>query len=108
LRSPWLGIALDVYHVWWDPDLAREIVLAAEMNTLFGFHVCDWRVETRDLLNDRGLMGEGCIDIRGIRDMMDAAGFGGMIEVEIFSNHYWQMDQHEFLRKIIAAYEEHV
>lgn len=108
LRSPWLGIALDVYHVWWDPDLPREIELAGANGTLFGFHVCDWRVETRDLLNDRGLMGEGCIDIRGIRRMVESARFGGMREVEIFSNHYWQADQDEYLRQIIAAYQKHV
>lgn len=108
LRSPWLGIALDVYHVWWDPELSREIELAGRQGTLFGFHVCDWRADTRDLLNDRGLMGEGCIDLCGIRRMVEGAGFGGMIEVEIFSNAYWAMDQQEFLRKIVAAYEEHV
>ena len=107
LRSPWLGIAVDVYHVWWDPDLPREIELAGANGTLFGFHVCDWRVETRDLLNDRGLMGEGCIDIRGIRAMVESAGFRGINEVEIFSHHYWQMEQHEYLRQIIAAYQDH-
>ncbi|MCS7033306.1 MAG: sugar phosphate isomerase/epimerase [Phycisphaerae bacterium] len=108
LNSPWLGIACDVYHVWWDPDLPQEIELAGRAGLLFGFHVCDWRVDTRDLLNDRGLMGEGCIDIRGIRRAVEAAGFGGMNEVEIFSHHYWQMDQQEYLRRIIEAYRQHV
>ena len=108
VRSPHLGIAVDVYHVWWDPDLQRDIGRAAELGALHGFHVCDWRVNTRDLLNDRGLMGDGCIDIRGIRRWMESAGFGGMIEVEIFSNEYWSMDQDEFLRRIIAAYQSHV
>ena len=108
LPSSWLGIAVDVYHVWWDPDLAREIELAGANGTLFGFHVCDWRVDTRDLLNDRGLMGEGCIDIRGIRAMVESAGFRGSNEVEIFSNHYWHMDQQAYLQQIIAAYQDHV
>ena len=108
VRSAWLGIALDVYHVWWDPDLADEIRRAGEMRTLFGFHVCDWRVNPRDPLNDRGLMGEGCIDIRGIRSMVESAGFSGFNEVEIFSDEYWQTDQDEFLRRILAAYDEHV
>ena len=75
LLSPWLGIACDVYHVWWDPDLEREIKLAGRQNTIFGFHVCDWRANTRDLLNDRGVMGEGCIDIPKIRGWVEEAGF---------------------------------
>lgn len=108
LRSPWLGIAVDVYHVWWDPDLPEEIATAGRQGTLFGFHVCDWRVETRDLLNDRGLMGDGCIDLRGIRQMVESAGFAGAIEVEVFSNEYWAMDQDEYLKRIVLAYETHV
>jgi sugar phosphate isomerase/epimerase len=106
LRHPLLGIAVDVYHVWWDPDLAEEIRLAGEQGTLFAFHICDWRVETRDLLNDRGLMGDGCIDVRGIRGQVEAAGFSGYNEVEIFSDTYWAMDQAEYVEKIKHAYVE--
>ncbi len=106
LGDDMLGIAVDVYHVWWDPDLEREIQLAGEQGTLFGFHVCDWRVETRDLLTDRGLMGDGCIDIRKIRGWIEAAGFTGFNEVEVFSTEYWAMDQHEYLDRIVAAYRE--
>ena len=108
LRHPMLGIAIDVYHVWWDPDLEREIELAGKQGTLFGFHVCDWRVETRHLLNDRGLMGEGCIPIRTIRVWMEDAGFRGLNEVEIFSEAYWPMDQDAYLRQITEAYLQHV
>lgn len=104
LRSDWLGIALDVYHVWWDPDLDREIKLAGEQGTLFGFHVCDWRIDTRHLLTDRGLMGDGCIDIRRIRSLVEAAGFAGFNEVEVFSEQYWAMDQHAYLRLIAERY----
>ena len=104
LRHPLVGIAFDVYHTWWDPDLESELRLAGQQNTLFGFHVCDWRVNTRDFLNDRGLMGDGCIDIPTIRSWAEAAGFRGLNEVEIFSTDYWQMDQHTYLQKIRHAY----
>ena len=99
-----VGIAVDIYHVWWDPDLEDEISSAGEKGRLFAFHICDWRVETRDLLTDRGLMGDGCIDIRMVRGWMEEAGFDGYNEVEIFSEEYWAMDQAEYLDKIKNAY----
>ncbi|MFN3167166.1 MAG: sugar phosphate isomerase/epimerase family protein [Phycisphaeraceae bacterium] len=108
LGSPWVGIALDVYHVWWDPDLEREIELAGEQGTLLGLHVCDWRIDTRHLLTDRGLMGDGCIDVRRIRSLVEAAGFDGLHEVEVFSEHYWAMDQAEYLALIALRYAEYV
>lgn len=103
-----VGIACDAYHVWWDPGLRREIELAGEQGTLFAFHVCDWRLPTRDLLNDRGLMGEGCIDIRRIRGWVEAAGFAGFNEVEIFSTDFWAMDQASYVERIVQAYLAHV
>jgi sugar phosphate isomerase/epimerase len=104
LKHPLVGIACDVYHVWWDPDLEAEIALAGKMKTLFGYHVCDWRPNTRHLLTDRGLMGEGCIDLRTIRGWIEATGFKGFNEVEIFSEEYWAMDQKAYLDKIRRAY----
>jgi sugar phosphate isomerase/epimerase len=108
LQSKWLGIACDVYHVWWDPDLKQEIALAGQQGTLFGFHVCDWRIETRDLLNDRGLMGDGCIDIPTIRDWVETAGFKGLNEVEIFSHEKWALDPAVYLQQIVTACRQHV
>jgi len=108
LGDPMLGIAVDVYHVWWDPDLKSEIELAGQQKTLFGFHVCDWRPNTRSLLTDRGLMGEGCIDIRTIRSWVEQAGFNGLIEVEIFSERYWSMDHDVYLKMIVDAFVQHV
>lgn len=108
LDSEWVGVALDVYHVWWDPDLEQEIYRCGKNNKLMAFHVCDWKSPTRDMLNDRGLMGEGCIPLKKIRSWAEAAGFNGFIEVEIFSNEYWNQDQEEFLQKIIRAYKTHV
>lgn len=108
LGSPAVGIAVDVYHVWWDPDLEAQVAAAGAERRLFAFHVCDWRTPTRDLLNDRVLMGEGCIPIRAIRGFMERAGFAGDIEVEIFSTERWAGDQRRFLREIRRAYLEHV
>lgn len=102
-----LGIAADVYHIWFDDALEDEIKLAGEQGTLFGFHICDYRLETRDQLNDRGLMGEGCIDIPYIRALVEDAGFTGYNEVEIFSNWHWQKDQGEWLQEVVDAYRQH-
>jgi len=104
LNHPAVGIAVDVYHVWFDPDLEREIQLAGEQNTLFAFHVCDWRPDTRHLLTDRGLMGDGCIDVPRIRGLVEAAGFRGFIEVEVFSEHYWGMEQSAYLDLLLERY----
>ena len=83
-RSGALGVAVDLYHVWWDPKLAQQIARAGR-ERLLGFHVCDWLTPTRDLLNDRGMMGDGVIEIRKARGWMEAAGYTGHAEVEIFS-----------------------
>lgn len=108
IGDPMIGVAADVYHLWWDPDLETEIARCGAMDRLFAFHVCDWRTPTMDLLNDRGLMGEGCIPIRRIRQWVEAAGFHGYDEVEIFSNSFWAMDQDEFLDAIVRSYRTHV
>lgn len=101
LQHPKLGIAADVYHIWWDPDVDHELRLAAEQNTLFGFHICDWRLETRHLLTDRGLMGDGCIDVKHFRTLVRDLGFTGHTEIEVFSEHYWAMDQNQYLQLIL-------
>lgn len=108
LASPHVGVVVDVYHVWWDPDLEAEIARTGRAGRLWAFHVCDWRTPTEDLLNDRGLMGEGCIPLRQIRAWVERAGFRGLIEAEIFSNRYWAMDQHAFLAMIKEAYLKYV
>lgn len=105
LGSPNVGVAVDVYHTWWDPHLAAEIQRAGD--SIFAFHVCDWRVPTRDMLNDRALMGEGCIPIRQIRTWVEATGFDGVVEVELFSEEYWERNQTVFLEQIVRAYQAH-
>ncbi|HLU04350.1 MAG TPA: sugar phosphate isomerase/epimerase family protein [Advenella sp.] len=84
-----LGVAVDVYHVWWDPKLQDQIKRAGARR-LLAYHVCDWLTPTRDLLNDRGMMGDGVIELKKIRGWMEEAGFQGYCEVEIFSNTWWQ------------------
>lgn len=108
LDSPWVGVAVDVYHLWWDPMLEQEIARCGRLKKIFAYHVCDWKTPTTDLLLDRGLMGEGCIPLRQIRAWVEAAGFNGFNEVEIFSNRYWAEDQDAFLAKIVHAYRSHV
>ncbi|SDR62065.1 Sugar phosphate isomerase/epimerase [Rhizobiales bacterium GAS113] len=87
-RSGALGVALDVYHVWWDPQLMEGIARAGG-DRLHAFHVSDWLVPTTDLLNDRGMMGDGVIDIPRIRAAVEAQGYAGYAEVEIFSDRWW-------------------
>ncbi len=101
-----IGVAVDVYHVWWDPQLEEQIERCGKR--IFAFHVCDWRSPTRDLLTDRGLMGEGCIPIPQIRSWVEAAGFNGFNEVEIFSTEYWAQDQIGYIDRIVDAYGQHV
>ncbi len=106
LNSPSVGVAVDVYHLWWDPALEQEIKRCGENDHLFAFHICDWNSPTNDLLNDRGIMGDGCIPVNKIRSWVEATGYAGFYEVEIFSNKYWQRDQLQFLKEIITAYQE--
>jgi sugar phosphate isomerase/epimerase len=92
-RTGALGVACDVYHVWWDPKLQSQIARAGR-ERLLAFHVCDWLVPTTDLLLDRGMMGDGVIDIPRIRSWVEAAGFDGYSEVEIFSERNWWQREH--------------
>jgi len=93
-----IGVAVDVYHVWWDPKLEQQIKRAGKKRIL-AYHICDWLVPTRDLLNDRGMMGDGVIDLPRIRSWVEAAGYAGFHEVEIFSERdWWQRDPDEVLR----------
>ena len=106
INSPFVGVAVDVYHLWWDNQLEKEIKRCGKNNHLFAFHICDWKVPATDMLLDRGLMGDGCIPVKQIRSWVEETGFNGFNEVEIFSTAYWKEDQHEFLKKIIEAYKE--
>jgi len=95
------GVAVDVYHTWWDPKLEAQIRRAARRR-LLAYHICDWLVPTRDLLNDRGMMGDGVIDLPLIRSWMESSGYAGFQEVEIFSElDWWRRDPDEVLRTCV-------
>ena len=103
-----LGVAVDVYHVWWDPKLQEQIARAGARR-LLAFHVCDWLLPTRDLLNDRGMMGDGVIDIPRIRGWMEDSGYAGWSEVEIFSSlDWWQRPGAQVLDTCIARHRSAV
>jgi len=96
-----VGVALDVYHIWWDPNLANAIARAGRMKRIFAHHICDWLVPTKDMLLDRGMMGDGVIDLKAIRKMIEDAGFHGPQEVEIFSqDNWWKRPGDEVLQVI--------
>ncbi|MET0537114.1 MAG: sugar phosphate isomerase/epimerase family protein [Xanthobacteraceae bacterium] len=99
-----LGIALDVYHVWWDHGLARQIARAGKR--IISYHVCDWLVPTRDLVFDRGMPGDGIIDLRRIRALIEAAGYAGHCDVEVLSaENWWKRDPAEVLRTCIERHQ---
>jgi len=99
-----LGIVYDVYHLWWDPDLPRQTTRAA--GRILTYHVCDWLVPTRDLLLDRGMPGDGVIDLRGIRAMVEATGYAGHCDVEIFSaQNWWTREPAEVLRICLERHQ---
>ncbi len=108
ISSEWVGIAVDVYHLWWDPDLKRQIQRCGKNGNLSAFHICDWNVPTNHFLYDRGLMGEGCIELNKIKQWVLEAGFEGYHEVEIFSDKFWEMEQDMFLNKIIESYQAYL
>jgi sugar phosphate isomerase/epimerase len=103
-----IGVAIDVYHVWWDPELMPQIARAGAEGRILAHHICDWLVPTTDLLLDRGMMGDGVIDLRGIRAAIEAAGFSGPQEVEIFSAEtWWKRPGDEVLKTCVERYHTH-
>ena len=101
-----IGVACDVYHVWWDPKLRAQITRAGKKR-LLGYHICDWLSPTRDLVSDRGMMGDGVIDLPLIRSWVESAGYAGFQEVEIFSElDWWKRDPDEVLLTCIQRHRD--
>ncbi len=99
-----VGIAVDVYHVWWDTDLDAQLRRAGA-SRLLGYHLCDWLADTRDVLLDRGMMGDGVADLRALRRTVEGAGYGGFCEVEVFSAaNWWRRDPDEVLDVIVDRF----
>lgn len=103
IGQPNVGIAVDVYHVWWDTDLANQLERAGKR--ILGYHLCDWLADTRDILLDRGMMGDGVADLKNIRASVEAAGYNGFCEVEVFSaGNWWKRDPGEVLDVIVDRF----
>lgn len=98
-----IGVAFDVYHNFWDFEVLDQIKRAGKKR-LLAFHICDWLVPTRDLLTDRGMMGDGVIDIPRLRAAVEAEGFDGYCETEIFSDNWWSKPMDEVLKTCIERY----
>ncbi|MEM8950440.1 MAG: sugar phosphate isomerase/epimerase family protein [Pseudomonadota bacterium] len=104
--APNVGVAVDVYHVWWDTDLAESLKEAGSRR-LLGYHLCDWLEDTRDMLLDRGMMGDGVADLTAIRQAVEAAGYDGPCEVEIFSAEtWWKRDPADVLDTMIERFRK--
>ena len=98
-----VGVAVDVYHVWWDTSLAESLMMASDR--ILGYHLCDWLENTQDMLLDRGMMGDGVASLQAIRESVEAAGYTGPCEVEIFSAHnWWQRDPGEVLDVMVERF----
>lgn len=108
LDSPFLGVCVDTYQQWWDSGLDEEIARAGEMEKIFCFHVSDWKTPTMDFLNDRGIPGEGCIELRHICQMVEEAGFDGLCEIEVFSKRWSQDDPTHFLNEVKYACRDYL
>lgn len=104
IDHPAVGVAVDVYHVWWDTDLERQAMRAADR--ILGFHLCDWLADTADVLLDRGMMGDGVADLRALRSAVEKAGYAGLCEVEVFSAaNWWKRDPREVLDVMIDRFQ---
>lgn len=101
-----LGVAVDVYHVWWDSALRASCAEAGDK--IFGYHLCDWLENTGDMLLDRGMMGDGVADLKGIRSFVEGAGYSGFCEVEVFSaGNWWKQNPEDVLKVIVERFKEH-
>ena len=101
-----VGVILDTFHIWWDPRVAELIAQSA--GRICGFHVSDWLVPLPDILLGRGLMGDGVIDNRKLRLLVEKAGYSGPIEVEIFNRALWDSDPDDVLKQVVERFEKHV
>jgi len=97
-----VGVMIDSYHLWWDPAL--EAAIAAAGGRILGLQLADWIAPPPDPLNGRGMLGDGTIDLRHFKALVDATGYVGPIEIEVFNPAVWQIDPEETLRTVAARY----
>ena len=103
IGDPHVGVVIDVYHTFWDPQLDEEIARAT--GRIVGFHVNDWLPATQHTLLERGMMGDGIIDLRRLRALVEAAGYDGPIEVEILNPAIWDLPRAELMTTMIDRFE---
>lgn len=107
IAAPNVKVAIDVYHVWWDTSLADELA-ARGQGKVAGYHLCDWLAQTSDVLMDRGMMGDGVADLKHLRAAVEATGYNGFCEVEIFSkDNWWKRPPEDVLDTMIARFRTH-
>jgi sugar phosphate isomerase/epimerase len=106
LASPAAGVVIDAFHVWWDPEVMREIERAR--GRIVGFHVSDWSVPLPGILMGRSMMGDGVIELRRLRQAVEDAGYSGPIEVEIFNDEIWNTADDRLVPRIQQAFLDHV
>lgn len=101
-----VGVAIDVYHVWWDTALSES--LREAKGRVYGYHLCDWLENTSHLLLDRGMMGDGVADLKAIRAGVEESGYTGLCEVEVFSaNNWWKRDPTEVLDVVVDRFRQY-
>lgn len=104
--SPYVGVIVDAYHVWWDVNVYQLIERCGPR--IFSYHISDWITPLPDVLNGRGMMGDGVIELRSLREAVDAAGYRGFVEVEIFNQAIWDAPGDEVLALMCERYLAHV
>ncbi len=105
-HHPSVGVIVDVFHLWWDPEIWREIDRAK--GRIAGFHVSDWPVPLPGILMGRAMMGTGVIELRRLRQAVEAAGYSGPIEVEIFNDEVWKNVGDGMIEEVRLSFEKYV
>jgi sugar phosphate isomerase/epimerase len=104
-----VGVVVDTYHLWWDDQVPAQIGRAGAGGRIACFQVADWVTPLpQGVLLGRGQLGDGCVDLRGFRRQVEAAGYRGVTEVEIFNPALWARDGAEVLAEVVDRYRRHV
>lgn len=104
-----VGVVVDTYHLWWDDRVPELVGRAGADGRIAAFQLADWVTPLPEgVLLGRGQLGDGCVDLRGFRELVDAAGYRGAIEVELFNPALWRRDGREVIAEIAARYRAHV
>ncbi|MER7106240.1 sugar phosphate isomerase/epimerase family protein [Streptomyces sp. NPDC000229] len=104
-----VGVVVDTYHVWWDDRAPTAVARAGAQGRIHSFQLADWTTPLpAGVLNGRGQLGDGCIDLRAWRELVDTSGYTGPIEVELFNDDLWARDGVEVLEETVRRYVRHV